>query len=518
MPRQSRTLPVLHAALLVAAAALLAPAHDRPALADGDPTSGRAISGLAFTGDSASAEPSATATAPKPVPGGSTLMILSTTDVKGKTSPCGCHTPKGGLARRANVADSVKVEHDQVLIVDSGGFFPEQEDYERDAAFMTEAMKTVGVDAAGLGARDLRFGRAFLLAQVRRTKLDVVCANLYDTKTKKPVLDPWTIHTVGKVKVGVFGVISDKMDLGPSRDSIMASDPVEAARTAVAELKKKGATVIVALSELGKVESEDLSTAVDGIDVMIAGLNVPLIQRGRLVKNTIIAYGGEQSQYMGMTTLQLDGAGRKVAGTSEMLMLSPEVGEKPAMLATVKKFEDDFNEYLRRREKEHQVADAAAKVNGTTPGQEGTADHYLGSEVCARCHQSEYTQWQTTAHAKAWATLVDKKVDGRPDCIPCHVTGYKQAGGFQTGDDAPRLGNVQCENCHGMGTKHESYTTTTTRVTEATCRSCHNETTSPKFSFDVYQPHIVHTPVAALPPLPPRPAVAPMMMKTSGSH
>ena len=35
------------------------------------------------------------------------LVILSTTDVKGKTSPCGCHIPKGGLYRRASLADSI---------------------------------------------------------------------------------------------------------------------------------------------------------------------------------------------------------------------------------------------------------------------------------------------------------------------------------------------------------------------------------------------------------------------------
>jgi len=27
------------------------------------------------------------------------LIILSTTDMKGKTLPCGCHVPKGGIAR-----------------------------------------------------------------------------------------------------------------------------------------------------------------------------------------------------------------------------------------------------------------------------------------------------------------------------------------------------------------------------------------------------------------------------------
>src|SRR4026207_347633 len=52
------------------------------------------------------------------------LVILSTTDVKGKTSPCGCHIPKGGLARLASVADSLRSLYPDVLLLDAGGVLP----------------------------------------------------------------------------------------------------------------------------------------------------------------------------------------------------------------------------------------------------------------------------------------------------------------------------------------------------------------------------------------------------------
>src|ERR1044072_41798 len=51
------------------------------------------------------------------------LVLLSTTDVKGKTGPCGCHVPKGGLARRAGFADSIRAQFGQVALVDAGGCF-----------------------------------------------------------------------------------------------------------------------------------------------------------------------------------------------------------------------------------------------------------------------------------------------------------------------------------------------------------------------------------------------------------
>jgi hypothetical protein len=387
------------------------------------------------------------------------------------------------------------------MLVDGGGFFPEQADYEDVAWFLMDGMKLLGTDAVGVGDKELRYGRSFLLANMRRTKLPLVNANLIDKSTKKPLVAPWVIKKVGSAKVGVFGLMSDKVDTGPSRDSLFVEEPTAAATKAVAALRKQGATVIVLLSQLGKVETEDLVTAVQGIDAVVVGRNVPLLQKGRLIQGTVACYGGEQGQYLGRTILNLTAAGRSAGGDNETYMLGPEVGEKQEVLTLVKSFEDSFNDKLRQKEKERIAKDQVSQTSQS--GLE--VDHYLGAEVCGRCHVSEMAQWKTTAHAKAWETLVDNKVDSRPDCIPCHVVGYQQAGGFKTADDVARVADVQCESCHGMGTQHEAYPTAARRITEETCLTCHNSTTSPTFDFKVYQPHVVHTPVANLPPLPVNP-------------
>src|SRR4029079_6982986 len=115
---------------------------------------------------------------------------------------------------------------------------------------------------------------------------------------------------------------SDKVDLGPARDSLKAEDPLVSAKKAIADLRKNGATVVVLLSSLGKVESEDLVTALTGIDVVITGRNVPLIQKGRMIKNTIVNYGGEQGQYMGRTLVSVDPKGHMASAESDMFILS----------------------------------------------------------------------------------------------------------------------------------------------------------------------------------------------------
>ena len=56
------------------------------------------------------------------------------------------------------------------------------------------------------------------------------------------------IVQAGRARVGVFGLMSAKVDLGPGRDSLRVEDPEIAAAATVAEMKKKGATAIVLLA------------------------------------------------------------------------------------------------------------------------------------------------------------------------------------------------------------------------------------------------------------------------------
>jgi hypothetical protein len=379
----------------------------------------------------------------------------------------------------------MKTQYGQILLVDAGGYFPEQDTHRDVAWFLMDAMHVLNVDAVGVGDRDLRFGLAFLRDHAKHSQLPLTSANLYEKKTKRPAVSPYIIKKVGTVKVGIFSLISDKVDLGPARDSLLVQDPPATARQTVAELKKKGATAIVLLSQLGKVESEDLVTAVDGIDAVIVGRNTPMLQKGRLIKTTVACYGGEQGQYLGRTILTL-GPDRKVtSGDNEVFVLGPEVGEKAEIAQIVKAFEDGFNEKLRKLEQQKQ-AEAAARDMEKNP------DRYLGSEVCIRCHAAQAEQWKSTPHAHAWQTLVDNHRDSSDECIECHVLGYKKAGGFQTGTQTPAMANVQCESCHGMGTQHDAFATNPPKVTEAVCVKCHNKDNDPNWSFSAKLAKVAH--------------------------
>src|SRR5512138_2510226 len=111
------------------------------------------------------------------------------------------------------------------MLVDNGFFFPETENWEQNAWFLMDAMKLLHTDAVNVSEKELRYGRSFLLANWKRSKLPLVSANLWDKTTRKTLVDPYVLLKKGTVTVGVFGLTSGNVDLGMSRDSLSVSDP-----------------------------------------------------------------------------------------------------------------------------------------------------------------------------------------------------------------------------------------------------------------------------------------------------
>jgi predicted CXXCH cytochrome family protein len=123
---------------------------------------------------------------------------------------------------------------------------------------------------------------------------------------------------------------------------------------------------------------------------------------------------------------------------------------------------------------------------------------------CIACHQDKAAAWQQTGHA----TKFTRDIDGaegayRSSCISCHTVGYDTAAtavnnGFD--DVAKQLGwvfptnsvpgnwaavppalktlaNIQCENCHGPGSKHAGVGPMAVSYSTGTCAQCHDAMT-----------------------------------------
>lgn len=142
---------------------------------------------------------------------------------------------------------------------------------------------------------------------------------------------------------------------------------------------------------------------------------------------------------------------------------------------------------------------------------------YLGVATCAQCHNigpqgtvwSMVTPWSKTGHAALFKLGVTGVASDHysSNCISCHTVGYDTAptavnGGFddvatQLGwkfpavqnaavwDSMPaalkNLGSIQCENCHGPGSRHVSLGGATTAISisrdSGVCAQCHEAPT-----------------------------------------
>jgi len=115
------------------------------------------------------------------------------------------------------------------------------------------------------------------------------------------------------------------------------------------------------------------------------------------------------------------------------------------------------------------------------------ASTFIGVKACAACHPDAVTFWQKTAHAKAWAHLVEVEREYDYGCVSCHSAGFDQPEGFCRVSEAGDRVNVGCEACHGAGSKHAlsgDPSAIQRQVPEANCVACHHRPHTNTFDYD----------------------------------
>lgn len=167
-----------------------------------------------------------------------------------------------------------------------------------------------------------------------------------------------------------------------------------------------------------------------------------------------IVHPGIRGRYLLDLTLARTSAGPRVLAYEPVPLrgsdTKPGAGEDP-----------DTKQLLLQHREQVAEQDVLEKMAGTLPAPKGGA--YVGSAACKECHREDYEIWELKKHARAWQTLVDAEQDPQrygwpvtqyPDCVSCHVVGYREQGGFVSASETPHLVNVGCERCHGAGGEH----------------------------------------------------------------
>lgn len=439
-----------------------------------------------------------------PADAGERATLFFSTELKGQLEPCGCNSdPMGDLARTVALVEKARAGGTPVLFFDGGSTLYEHEKMEEaqlaheklKAGTLLELMRTkLQVSALGVGPFDLPGGAAEV--KPARQAVNLPAGN------RVPV-EPPKVLDAGTVKVGVFGLVSAEG----------AGDPVAAAGTAVADLRGKGAQVVVALAHMKREEAVKAARKMKGVDFVLVGQKAP--EPGQ-VSDVALQAGdawvfqpGNRGQVISRIEIGVRGGGvpfTDAGGEPRVAVVEKRLAHARDALARAEK--DTSADAAFVKEKKAEVAEiemelaswkakplqlpahgswftleqvrirkqlacdaeavaakrafdrasgeanvAAVKAKGPPPAPAKGEAGYVGMEECSMCHQAAVEFWKTTVHAKAWKTLVDLGKDRSFDCVSCHVTGWEKPGGSNLAFNET-LRDVQCENCHGPGSLH----------------------------------------------------------------
>ncbi|MCS7301001.1 MAG: bifunctional metallophosphatase/5'-nucleotidase [Fimbriimonadales bacterium] len=230
------------------------------------------------------------------------LTILHTNDIHGHLLPFSYpesfdpQSPLAGMTHRANIggvarrATLIRQLREQLqpypaLVIDAGDYMdgtPFSLEFRGEADVAT--MNACGYDYATLGNHEFSNPLDQVLRLVNMSQFKTVCANLRYRDTGEPLVPPYHIAQIGELRVALFGlVITDTQNYRGARERVQVTDPFEAARQLVPQLRQQ-ADVVILISHLGIGDDERLAREVPGIDVIVGGHSHTRLAEPRFVE------------------------------------------------------------------------------------------------------------------------------------------------------------------------------------------------------------------------------------------
>jgi hypothetical protein len=351
------------------------------------------------------------------------------------------------------------------------------------ADLFLQTYNLMGYDAFTPGEVDLSWGVAELKKMSQKAQFAFLLANLLDVKTKKPVFQPYLIKEMRGIRVGLFGLLSNRFSgsLYPKdKEAFQLTEPMEAARQVIDELKKKKCKAIIVIAHMEEVEQRKLAETFREVYFVVSGHTRNLKRQAVEVNNAQILTAGTRGEYVGQMDFFLKEKPDETRLLShfEIISLRDFYGDHPQTAKRVDQFRADSKPLYFAENKSPSPEKDPWMQNRTYAY---PISSFMGDASCLSCHQPQHENWKKTGHAKAFQTLVRDKRESDHTCLPCHTTGFGEVSGF-----ADVLENVQCESCHGPGRWHPESGRKFSPVSEKQCLICHNLAKSPNFDYAPY--------------------------------
>ena len=230
-------------------------------------------------------------------------------------------------------------------------------------------MNAAGYDVATLGNHEFDYGYAQLMENMKAAKFHVLCADVLDTDGKT-IFDANTIIEKGGVKIGFFGLETPEAQTKANPKLIQGlkflagadgKELYDCAAAQVADLKAKGADLVVCLAHLGIDESSepytsyDLAKNVKGIDFIIDGHSHTVMTEGPHGE----ACQSTGSSFKNIGVITIDNATKKILG-NDLIKVSGYEKRDETVAAAAKAIMEPIDKAYGEK-----FAESEVELNGT---------------------------------------------------------------------------------------------------------------------------------------------------------
>ena len=245
-------------------------------------------------------------------------------------------------------------------------------------------MNATGYDVVTLGNHEFDYGYAQLVENMKAAKFQILCADVLGADGKT-IYDANTIIEKGGVKIGFFGLETPEAQTKANPKLIQGlkflagadgKELYDCAAAQVADLKAKGADLVVCLAHLGVDESSepytsyDLAKNVQGVDFIIDGHSHTVMTagpNGEAIQSTGTAFAN-----IGVITI--DNATKKIVG-NELIKVSDYEKRDEKVAAAAKAIIDPIDKAYGEKFAVSEVALNGAKApNGNRDSETNLGD------------------------------------------------------------------------------------------------------------------------------------------------
>jgi 5'-nucleotidase/UDP-sugar diphosphatase len=264
----------------------------------------------------------------------------------------------GGIARRTTLVKRLREELEKkgttVWLMDAGDFtdgtpFSTVYHGEADAAVMNAA----GYNFGTLGNHEFNTSIPKLKSLIRTFKFPILCANATEKSTRTLLVRASAIRTVGPLKIGIFGLVTQSTsDYPAAKEGIAIADEVETAKSVVKALQPQ-ANIIIALSHSGEAVDKKIAADVPEVDIIVGGHSHSRLPVGEFVwhsnelkaddvNGTVVVqahqWGGELGRLDLLFGKDAQGVWHVKRYRASLIPVTPDIPEDPSVEAVVNKF------------------------------------------------------------------------------------------------------------------------------------------------------------------------------------